>query len=152
MRISKRGCIILFASFFIVSGCTTASSPTSAQFAYTPGPTPTVYSGTISDTNSGSGTVKVSLTNAAGLTSGTWDMSFGGKADPEYVVSGTLSGNDYTAKLSGCVTTADSVSCTTNCTFSFAGTFTSSGLSGTYTANPVQSCPVRTGNVNATKQ
>ncbi|HLZ10352.1 MAG TPA: hypothetical protein VKT80_17315 [Chloroflexota bacterium] len=107
------------------------------------------------DSNRGTGTVTISIASAAGLTSGTWNMSFGQKADPSYIVSGTLSGTQYTATLNGCIENDAGLSCSSNCTFSFSGTFGASGLSGTYASTDVvatQSCPPRTGTINTTKQ
>src|SRR3954451_23546581 len=83
-------------SCLIVVGCGSTPSPTSF-LAFAPGPAPTVYSGTVTDSVGGSGTVKVGLLNVQDLVSGTWDMSFGGKADPTRYVSGPISGSAYTA-------------------------------------------------------
>jgi hypothetical protein len=97
----------------------------------------------------------VSLTNAGGLTSGLWNTSFGGKADPVYFVSGTLNGNTYTATVTTCFdngSSSGSGCATNNCTLAFAGSLTTSTLTGTYTAAPNQSCTGRTGSVNTTKQ
>lgn len=134
------------------AGC--APSPTSSDplLAFTPGPAPTVYTGTIVDSTRGSGTVTVSLANAAGLTSGTWQMSFSGKADPEYFVSGTMSGNNYAANVTTCYDTGISSGCSSDCAFAFTGSFTTSGLSGAYTAVSDQSCLGRTGTISAAKR
>src|SRR5471030_65376 len=135
-----------------VAGCSLApSTPTSPLFAFTPGPAPTVYTGTIVDSTSGSGTVTVSLASAAGLTSGTWDMSFGGKAAPEYFISGTMSGNNYAANVTTCYYTGNTSGCSSNCAFAFTGSLTSSSLGGTYRAVSDQSCLGRTGTISAAK-
>ena len=110
-----------------------------------------VYAGTITASTEGSGTLKVGLTNAAGLTSGTWDMSFGGKADPEYFVSGTVNGTSYTAIVTTCVDTGASSGCSSNCAFSFTGALTASSLSGTYTAVSQPSCLGRGGSIAANR-
>lgn len=132
------------------------TAPTSPMLLpYVPGPSPSVFSGTIVDSTRADGVVTVSLATASGLTSGTWNMSFGQKADPQYYVSGTVSGSQYTATLNGCISTDVSLSCGSSCTFSFMGTFDGSGLTGAYKstdATATQTCPARTGAINATKQ
>ena len=99
----------------IVAGCTSAA-PTSPSplLAFTPGAA-TVYAGTAADSVNGNGTVTASLASAAGLISGLWNMSFAGKADPQYFVSGTLSGSHYTATITGCQETGVSSRCKTTC-------------------------------------
>jgi hypothetical protein len=122
---------------------------------YVPGPAPSVFSGSIVDSNSGNGVVTLSLASASGLTSGTWNMSFGQKADPQYYISGTLSGAQYAATLNGCIQTDVSLNCGSSCTFSFTGTFDASSLTGTYKSTDqaaTQFCPTRAGTINATKQ
>jgi hypothetical protein len=132
---------------------TTPTSP--LLLPYVPGPSPSVFSGSIVDSTQANGVVTVSLATASGLTSGTWNMTFGQKADPQYYVSGTVSGTQYTATMNGCIQTDVSSSCSSSCRFSFAGTFGSSGLTGTYAstdATATATCPARTGTINATKQ
>jgi hypothetical protein len=150
MRISQRGCIVLLlilaAECLIVAGCN-AASPTSPQFAYTPGPTPTVYSGTIIDSVGGTATLKVSLVSAANVITGT--LSFGGNAGG-WSILGTLSGNNYTAIITPCSNNSDG-QCETSCSFSFAGSLTSSSLSGTYTGSSNSTCVGQTGSINTTK-
>jgi hypothetical protein len=142
------GLLVVFACL-IVAGC---SSPSSTGFSpFTPGPAPTIYSGTLVDSSSGNGTLTISLTNAAGLTGGTWAMSFGGRADPVRLISGTVSDSNYVATIKDCQETGV-MSCVPNCRFSFTGSFTSSSLGGTYTAVSDRLCPVRRGSISATKQ
>jgi hypothetical protein len=142
---------LLASAFLLVAGCNNTASAPSSFLAFTPGPAPTVYAGTIVDSTKGNGTVKVSLTGVAGLTSGTWEMSFGGKADPVYFVSGPGGSTIYAATVTTCSDTGISSGCASNCAFSFVGSLTSSSLSGTYTAVSNQSCLGRTGSVNTTK-
>ena len=136
----------------IVSGCNNSSSSPSPFLAFVPGPAPTVFAGTLTDSARGTATLTVSLTNAGGLTSGLWNMSFAGKADPVYFVSGTLDGSNYTATVTTCFDNGVSSGCgPNNCTLSFAGTLTSSTLTGTYTAAPNQPCTGRSGSISTTK-
>jgi hypothetical protein len=148
--------ICLAAASLTLLACGDHTAPIGPMLlSYVPGPAPTVFSGSIVDSNKANGVVTVSLASASGLTSGTWNMSFGQKADPQYYVSGTVSGTQYTATMNGCIETDVTLSCDSSCTFSFMGTFGGSGLNGTYTSTDVtatQTCPARTGTINATKQ
>ena len=141
--------VLITSACLSLASCNTSSS---SPFAFIPGPAPTVYVGTLADSTAGNGTLTVSLASAAGLTSGTWSMSFGGKADPVYFVSGTVSGNSYKAVVTTCFDTGVTSGCSSRCAFSFTGSLTSSSLSGTYAATSDQSCLGRTGSINANKQ
>jgi len=112
-----------------------------------------VYSGTVTDSVGGSGTVKVALLNVQDLVSGTWDMSFGGKADPTRYISGPLSGSAYTATVEECPSTENSF-CAPNCRFVFTGSLSSSALVGAFTPAPNlnAACPRHSGTMNATRQ
>ena len=132
------------------AGCN-RSSPTSPLLAFTPGPAPTVYAGTAVDSTKGGGTVTVSLSSAQGFTGGSWAMSFAGKAETQRTISGTANGESYSATFLDCPDNGFST-CVPNCHFSFTGSLTATSLNGTYKAIPSQSCPDRTGNVNAAKQ
>src|SRR4051812_32373336 len=102
-----RRLVIAILPCLLVAGC--GSTPTSSSFlAFAPGPAPTVYSGTVTDSVGGSGTVKVALLNVQDLVSGTWDMSFAGKADPTRYISGPISGSAYTATVEECPSTENS--------------------------------------------
>jgi hypothetical protein len=82
-------------------------------------------------------------------------MSFGQKADPQYIIAGTVSGTQYTANLNGCIDTGATYSCNSACYFSFTGTFGASSLTGSYAStntSSTQYCPARTGTINTTKQ
>ena len=143
---------LVIAACLAAGACNRAS--TSGLFPTVPGPAPTVYAGSITDSINGTGTLKVSLTDAAGLTSGTWEMMFGAKADPVYFISGPGGSTTYTANVTTCSASfsggTSTGGCVTNCEFSFAGSLTSSSLNGTYTAVSNQSCLGRTGTI-ATK-
>lgn len=134
----------------IAAGCNNTISPSPFLPAIL-GPVPTIYSGALHDSSGGNGTVAVSLTNAGGLTSGTWQMTFGGKTEAPRLISGTVKVNAYTAIVQECQETNTS-SCFPNCHFTFTGTITSASLIGTYTAILGASCPVRSGSINTTKQ
>jgi hypothetical protein len=149
MRCTSFGFLLVMS--FTVVGCGAPTSP-SPLFPFVPGPAPTVYTGTAVDSRSGSGTLTVSLVGVLGLTSGTWEMSFGGKADPKRYISGTVSGNAYTATFSACPESDTSNQfCSVDCRFSFAGSLSSSSLVGTYAALPIQSCQAETGSISVNR-
>jgi hypothetical protein len=153
---------LLVVTCLVVAGCS-PSSPGSL-FAFTPGPAPMVYTGTMMDSMNGNGTLTVSLVNAAGLVSGTWSMLLGGIAS-SLCISGTVSGSTYTASLADCnnepsrmPSAAQPVSLLNptllsgpDCQLAFTGSLTSSSLRGTYTANSDR-CPAQTGSISATRQ
>jgi hypothetical protein len=143
--------LVVVAGSVLVAGCSSDSSAPSSFLAFIPGPAPTIYAGSIVDSVAGTGTLKVSLNSAGGLISGNWDMSFAGKADPTYTISGPES-TAYQATITTCKTDQFGESCTSKCAFHFTGTLTNSSLSGTYSATSDQSCLGRSGTVNATKQ
>jgi hypothetical protein len=140
----KRAAVLV--TCFILTGC--GSSSTAPEFLL-PGPAPTVYTGTVVDSAKGTGTVTVSIVSVGGLMSGTCDMSFGGKADQEYV-SGTVSSGVYTARFEECPST-ETTSCSPDCTLAFSGSLTSSSLTGAYQAVPDVRCLSRTGTITATR-
>jgi hypothetical protein len=146
--------VLIVAACLMVSGCNNTSSSPSPVLAFTPGPAPTVFAGTLADSSRGNGTLTVSLTNAGGLTSGFWNTSFGGKADPAYFVSGVVNGTNYAATVTTCFENINvSSGCgPNNCTLTLTASLTASNLSGTYTAAPNQPCTGRAGSVTATKQ
>ena len=145
MRRAQRGYLVLALGSALVAACHNSSSaPSTFLPGFVPGPAPTIYTGSITDSVMGAGTVKVSLNEAGGLISGTWDMSFAGKADPTYTISGS-EGSEYDATVTTCHDNGSGVNCVSNCTFRFAGTLTSSRLTGTYSPTSAQPCSGRTG-------
>jgi hypothetical protein len=134
------------AASLVMAGC--GSSSTAPAFIL-PGPTPTVYTGTVVDSAKGPGAFTVSLVSVGGLMSGTCDMSFSGKAEKDYV-SGTVSGGVYTARFEACPST-ESTSCSPDCTLTFSGSITASSLTGVYSDVPDSRCLSRTGTISATR-
>jgi hypothetical protein len=104
-----------------------------------------VYMGNVVDSILGSGTLIVSLVNVAGLMSGTWEESLGGKGDKLYITS-TVSSSIYTATFEACPST-ENTSCNPDCVLAFVGALTSSNLSGAYRDVPNRFCLVRTGSI-----
>ena len=112
----------------------------------------TTYSGSVSDSFAGAGTLTVTLTPVQGLASGTWAVTYVGKA-PERVlaISGPVSGSTYTARVTNGST--DLTHNGADCQLQFTGTLTATRLGGSYQSlgtNP--SCPTSTGTVDLTKQ
>jgi len=136
----------------LAAGCSNSSSaPSTFLPGFIPGPAPTVFAGTVVDSTRGNGTVTVTLTGVDTLTSGYWEMSFGGKADVKRVISGTVRGTAYNGTFADCAD-LESFTCSPNCHFSLVGSLTASTLSGTYTRIVSPGCVAGTGTVNATKQ
>jgi hypothetical protein len=137
---------LLVVACLVVAGCS-PSSP-SSLFASTPGPAPTVYTGTVMDSINGSGTLTVSLVTVLGLTSGAWDMSFGGKADAHRNVSGQLNGTVYDATVYQ--DSGDNMFDE----FKVTGSLTAGSLTGSYVSlySPSQELPARSGTIALTKR
>lgn len=151
-RRATGGWLVLALAGTLVGGCNNSSSAPSAFLpGFIPGPAPTIYTGSIVDSVAGTGTLKVSLNSAGGLDSGTWDMSFAGKAEPTYTVSGPAA-TAYDATITTCIDSQFGIQCVTRCIFHFTGSLTSANLDGTYSAISDQSCIGRTGSVHTTKQ
>ena len=102
--------IVLVAS--TVAGCGSQSTGTS-PFAVAPGPTPTVYAGSIQDSISGAGALRLTLSSAAGVIGGTWAATFNGRSQPVLTFTGTLANDVLTGTVSPEVTdTSGSSGCT----------------------------------------
>jgi hypothetical protein len=127
------------------------SSTTAPSGAAVPGVLATVYTGSMHDSQYGDGTLRASMNTVAGLTTGTFTMSFAGARDVTVFSSGVISNTGaYEANLTSC--TGD-VSCMTGCTFLLDSMFTSTGLSGTYTTIVTPSCSIaRTGTIALVRQ
>ena len=130
----------------MLSACSASPSSPSAFFPI-PGPSPTVYAGTVQDTLRGTGSIRVTETVVLGLASGSWDMTFSGVADPTRTVSGPLNGTTYNAIFSQ--GTGDQPF---GCQFVLAASLTPSRLTGTYVSRSTRDCPDRSGTVDLTKQ
>ena len=124
------------------------------------GPTPivqvhtapqTVYTGMITDSISGAGSLTVLVGSSGSSTGGTWLATFPGQKSSTRFVTGTLKGTAYTATVSDCIET-DTEGCFPDCRQTFTGTLTNSGLTGNYAEVPGDSCTAHTGSVNATHQ
>jgi hypothetical protein len=136
----------ILGAMCLASPACTPSTPT-PFLASTAGAPQTVYTGSVTDSVTGSGTINVSLVNVEGLVSGTWDMSFDGKSSARRYVSGTQSGASYSASVSVCPETDQNSGCS-SCRWQFSGTLTAATLTGTYTQAST-SCQAESGNVSA---
>jgi hypothetical protein len=116
-----------------------------------PGPTPTVYAGSVHDSADGDGTVRITLTTVSGVTTGTWTPTFGGVTQLASVIDGQVNANMFTGSVHPFVDAGSSLS---GCTLSVTGTFSSSSFSGTYSTFAVtRSCPTAdTGSFTAMPQ
>jgi len=142
-----RCCVAILAATTLVS-C--SSGPSSPPFLL-PGPTPTVYAGSVHDSADGDGTVRITLTTVSGVTTGTWTPTFGGRTQGARVIDGQVNGSMFTGSIHPFV---NEVSSESGCTLSATGAFSSSGFSGTYSTFAVtRSCPTATtGSFTATPQ
>lgn len=116
-------------------------------------PPSTTYAGQITDSVEGVGTARVTLTTAAGVTGGTWDMAFGGKFDPTIYLNGAVAGSVYTGTLTN--GSNDSFGTTqSGCSLIVNATLTDASFSGSYKAFAVTpTCPVpRTATFNLIRQ
>ena|SRR2546430_1840832 len=105
--------------------CSSSSTPPS-PFGFAPGPTPTVYAGSIQDSVSGSGTLRLTLSTAAGVTGGTWTATFNGRSEPTLVVTGAVANDLLTA------TVHPEETDTSGCTSTMTATLAASGITGRY--------------------
>ena len=130
--------------------CSSSSTPPS-PFGFAPGPTPTVYAGSIQDSVSGSGTLRLTLSTAAGVTSGTWTATFSGRTEATRFVSGVVANDVYTATV---YPYGNEVVTTSGCISSMTAMLSASGVSGNYsTFRVTTSCPTaQTGSFTLTRQ
>ena len=142
-----RCCVAILATTLV--SCS-SGGPSSPPFLL-PGPTPTVYAGSVQDSADGAGTVRITLTTVQGVTTGTWTPTFGGRTQGARVIDGQVNANMFTGSIHPFV---DEVSSESGCTWSVTGAFSSSGFSGTYSTFAVtRSCPTATtGSFTATPQ
>jgi hypothetical protein len=107
------------------------------------------YTGTITDSVGGTGSLTVTVSSGDSSTGGTWLETFPGKNPRSRFINGILTGSSYTATVSDCIE-SDSQGCFPNCRQTFTGTLTASTLSGSYAEVSGDSCAtVRSGSVNA---
>jgi hypothetical protein len=140
--------VALLAGIAVLSVSCGAPSEPLPFLASTPGIPPTVYSGTIVDSSSGSGTINLSLVSVDGRVSGTWNATFGGKPGMTEYISGTQNGTAYSATVTPCPDTDQNFSCT-SCRWLFSGSLTPSSLTGTYSTAPTPACQDDSGKVSA---
>jgi len=145
--------VLSFPALALMAGCNLSSPGTPSIIAATTSTlNATTYSGSVSDSYAGAGTLTVTLTPVQGLASGSWLATYAGKA-PERVraISGPVSGSTYTARVTNGST--DFVSYGPDCQLQFTGTLTATRLSGNYQSLVgFESCPTSTGTVDLTKQ
>ena len=136
----------------VVVACNRGSTPSPALTLPTPAASQTVYTGTITDSVGGSGSLTVSLGSAGSMIGGTWMGTFPGQNGWNRIVTGTVSGNTFTATLADCIET-DTSGCFPDCRQAFTGTLTATALAGSYAEVSGDSCATsRSGTVNAVKQ
>jgi hypothetical protein len=142
----KRYGVLLLLISVVESGCNSSSPGTPSIAAFSA----TTYSGSISDSYYGAGALTVTLTPVQGLASGTWSVTYAGKApEPLRAISGPVSGSNYTAQVT---TGSTDFSFSTGCTLLFTGTLTATRLSGSYQRVVTNICPPGTGTIDVTRQ
>jgi hypothetical protein len=142
--------LVIVGVFAAVTACNNVSTPTLPLPVA--GPPQTVYTGTITDSVAGTGSLTVTVSSAESSTGGTWLETFPGKNARSRFVNGIVNGSSYTATVSDCVET-NFQACFPNCRQTFTGTLTASTLSGSYAEVPGDSCAtVRSGTVSTAKQ
>ena len=126
-------------------------SSTLSPLGFVPGPTPDVYAGSIQDSLSGTGTLRLTLSTAAGVTSGTWTATFSGRTEATRFVSGVVANDVYTATV---YPYGNEVVTTSGCISSMTAMLSASGVSGNYsTFRVTTSCPTaQTGSFTLTRQ
>ena len=131
------------------AGCNPSS--TLSPLGFVPGPTPAVYAGSIQDSLSGTGTLRLTLSTAAGVTSGTWTATFSGRTEATRFVSGVVANNVYTATV---YPYGNETVTTSGCISSMTAMLSASGVSGNYsTFRVTASCPTaQTGSFTLTRQ
>ena len=134
----------------MVAGCGSQSTGTS-PFAIAPGPTPAVYAGSIQDSVSGAGTLRLTLSSAAGVIGGTWAAAFNGRSEPILTFTGVLANDVLTGTVHPEVTDTSGSS---GCTLSMTATVSGPGISGTYSTFAVtRTCPtMAAGSFTVTRQ
>lgn len=107
----------------------------------------TTYTGVVSDSASGTGSVRVTLTPVNNVLSGSVEMSFAGNEVVKYVMVGEPSGSSYTATMDL------NAPFDTNCRLDFAGSVTGQRFSGRYASVRAGNyCVDRAGTIDAAAQ
>src|SRR6476469_7819886 len=94
-----------FRSFFvttsaaIVATAACGSSSGTSPIPLAPGPAPAVYAGSIQDSVSGDGTLRLTLSTVAGVAGGTWTATFNGRTDPTLVITAVPQNDQLTATI-----------------------------------------------------
>jgi hypothetical protein len=132
----------------------TPSTPIIPTLAFVPGQAPTNYSGSIQDSVYGTGSAAAALATVAGLTTGTFTMSFPNRPKETVYPSGAVSNGSYHANLYACAgAETGPTSCTSSCSFVADSSLTGNKWSGTYTSIVTPNCSTpRSGSFRLTKQ
>jgi hypothetical protein len=135
----------------ILAACNSGSSRESSLTLPTPSAPQIVYSGTITDSVGGAGSLTITLGNSGSQIGGTWVASYPEQSSRTRFVSGTVSGTNLTATVSDCLET-DSQLCFPDCRQTLTGTLTSGAMSGTYAEVANDSCAAHSGAVSANRR
>jgi hypothetical protein len=118
MRAFARRCLVIALT---AVACTSSTSPSGANVAGN-------WSGTLTSSYAGSGTVGFSLSQSGSSVSGTWFTTFGNSANNN---SGSLSGNLNGSTITAVLTPSNPLGCPSNVTGTLNG---STSITGTYAA------------------
>jgi hypothetical protein len=150
-RLRFRPLLLPAAAAALVAAAACGSSSATSPLGVAPGPAPTVYVGSIQDSASGAGTLRLTLSTVQGVVGGTWTATFNGRSEPTLVITGVPQNDQLTATIHPEVTDTSGSS---GCTLSMTATIAASQISGTYASFAVTpTCPAaRTGTFAATRQ
>lgn len=120
----------------------------SGQIPGVVGPTaaPTVYVGTVQDSQGGTGTLRVTLATFEGVTSGSWQMVFPPTpSGPTYTLLVSLDGTTLTGRAQ--MSSLDGTfSVIPDCKLRVNATVSATRFVGTYASEVIARCPERSGN------
>src|SRR5579859_1532789 len=93
--------VLVVGATVVLGACNSASTP-AIPVPTLPIPTApqTTYTGTITDSVSGAGTLTVTLGTSGSIAGGTWATTFPGQTTSTRFVTGTINGASYTATVS----------------------------------------------------
>ncbi len=147
-----RQVVLLIGATVLMTACNRGSTPAiPVPTLPTPSAPQAVYTGTITDSVSGAGTLTMTLGTAGSIAGGTWAAVFPGQRSSTQFVTGTVNGTSLTVTVS-CSSPDFSFSCFPDCRQAFTGTMTANGLSGTYAEVPGDTCTPHSGSVSTTRQ